>query len=162
MTLRSARNFDRRLLSLATGLACEDESLAVQSQKDEADINLIVKRFGVTGMLPQTVRIPQYADFDEVFDFQSAMNVVRQAQEAFNELPAELRRKFSNDPQEFLEFCQHEENLPILKKFGLAVERPPEAASEAGAGTPPAATAQSAVASSGAAAAGTGGTPEGG
>ena len=34
------------------------------------------------------MRVPQYVDFEEAFDFQSSMNVIRAAEEAFNAMPA--------------------------------------------------------------------------
>ena len=37
--------------SVEAGLECKDDSLAVQSQRDEADINTIVRRFGLSGEL---------------------------------------------------------------------------------------------------------------
>ena len=46
--------------------------MAVQSQRDEADINTIVRRFGLSGELPQGVRAPTYGDFEDIVDFQAA------------------------------------------------------------------------------------------
>ena len=40
------------------------------------------------------VRVPQFVDFEETFDFQSSMNVIRAAEEAFNAMPAEVRDRF--------------------------------------------------------------------
>ena len=45
----------------------------------------------MTGQLPENVRVPQYVDFEEAFDFHSSMNVIRAAEEAFNAMPAEVR-----------------------------------------------------------------------
>lgn len=118
----------------ATGLRCEDESLTVQSQKDEADINIIVERFGITGQLPQGLRVPQYADFgDTVFDYRSAVEAVAMAQDSFMELPGRVRAEFDHDPQKFLEFCMATEdgktlkNIARMRELGLAVEgaKPP-------------------------------------
>lgn len=119
--------YDQDAHSLRTGLLCEDESLAVQSEKEDADINTIVKRFGLTGELPQGMRAPALEDFVDIFDFQSAQNAVVAAREAFMELPAEVRSRFENDPQKFLVFCTetNEEgalaNLEEMRKLGLAI-----------------------------------------
>jgi len=59
---------DAEVLSDLTGLECKDESLAIQSAKVEADINTIVKRLGLTGVLPQGFRMPVYADCLDVPD----------------------------------------------------------------------------------------------
>ena len=92
--LRSPYNYDMDDVSLETGLACEDESLAVQSAAEESDINTIVRRFGLTGELPGDVDMPQSGDYSGVGDFHSAMNVVRQAQEEFLRVPADIRARF--------------------------------------------------------------------
>lgn len=77
-----------------------------QSFKDECDINVIVDRFGITGEMPQVLQLPQYGDFTGIFDFQSAMNAIRQAQETFDSMTAEVRARFDNNPQKFLEYCE--------------------------------------------------------
>lgn len=101
-------------------LVCSDPSLAIQSQKDEADINNIVKNFGVTGQLPQAVRLPQFGDFEGVSDYRSAVEAVMAAEEAFMAIPATIRSKFDNDPQAFADFCVDRSNLPQLREWGLA------------------------------------------
>ena len=113
--------YDRRALTLTTGLFCDAPSLAVQSQKDEADINNIVRLFGVTGQLPQNVRVPTYGDFDSVDDYQSALEAMRLADSSFMAMPAEVRDRFGHDPQKFVEFCSDSANLEEMRKLGLAV-----------------------------------------
>lgn len=117
--LRTPYNYDMNEVSEQTSLACKDKTLTQQSFKEEADINTIVERFHLTGQLPQFNQLPQYADYEGIFDFQDAMNVIREAQETFMELPANLRARFHNNPQEFLEFCGDPENLPEAKKLGI-------------------------------------------
>ena len=39
------------------------------------------------------------------------MNAVRGAEESFMAMPAEVRSRFGNDPQAFVEFCSDEANL---------------------------------------------------
>lgn len=97
-----------------------DPSRTIQSGKDDADINVIVRRFGVTGQLPPVLRMPSYGDFMGVNDFQSAMNVVRASEEAFMELPSAVRAKFGNSPQAFLDFASNPDNIDELRKMGLA------------------------------------------
>lgn len=116
-----SEDFDGDGFSIATGLKCVDASLTQQSQKEEADINTLVKRFGVTGLMPQGVAVPQYKDFDDVFDFQSAMNVINEAKHSFMQMPGAIRRRFGDDPQQFLEFCGDKDNLDEMRKMGLAL-----------------------------------------
>ena len=136
--VRSAYNYD-------TKAACEEccvqdygPSLTVQSQSEDADINTIVKRFGLTGQLPESYKIPQYADFEDVYDFHTAQNAIAEANSSFMAMPPQLRSYFSNDPQNFLEFCSNPDNLPEMRRLGLA--KPLSAASDSnGATTTPAA-----------------------
>ena len=81
-----------------------EDAVTQRCFKDECDINILLAKFAVTGQLPENVRVPQYVDFEEAFDFQSSMNVIRAAEEAFNAMPAEVRDRFQNDPGRFLEF----------------------------------------------------------
>jgi len=126
--VRSPYNYDRGAAGDESGLKCEDASLARQSEAEEADINTIVRRFGLTGQLPQNVRVPSYGDFSDVFDFQSAMNVVTEAREAFLEMPADVRARFHNDPAEFVAFVGDDRNRDEAIKLGVVVPvEPPKA-----------------------------------
>lgn len=129
--VRSEFNYDMNEASDASGLACKDKSLAQQQFKEEADINTIVERFHLTGQVPQLAHLPQYGDYEGIFDFQSAMNTIRSAQEQFMSLPANIRARFHNEPQEFLEFCNNKENHAEARKLGiLAPESPPKGATD--------------------------------
>lgn len=127
---RNGYNHDREAASRESSLECKDVSLAVQSQAAESDINRIVKNFLHTGELPVRAMPPLHADFADVFDFQSAMNTVRAAQEAFMALPAEIRSQFDNDAHAFVEFCNDDSNKESLMEWGL-LPRPARDAAEA-------------------------------
>lgn len=120
MKFRSAYD-SHDAVSTSTGLACDDPSLTQQQFKEESDINTIVDRFMKTGYLPDPVSMPQYVDYEGVFDFQSAMNVVRQADENFMRMDAKVRARFHNSPQEFLEFFADPANSDEAVRLGLAV-----------------------------------------
>jgi phage internal scaffolding protein len=119
MFLRTPYNYDTMEASDASALECLDPSLAQQHAKDEADINTIVRRFGLTGELPQGVRMPQYGDFTDATDYHTSLNAVRAADAAFMELPAHIRTRFNNDPGAFVDFCSDENNRAEAEKFGL-------------------------------------------
>lgn len=120
--LRSGGNF--RHVSCAIAMQDDREKFpdkTVQSEKDNCDINVILRRFRVTGQMPPgSTRVPSYGDYDAAGDFQSAMNVIREAQEQFAALPSGVRARFGNDPQMFLEFCSKPENVDEMLKMGLA------------------------------------------
>lgn len=116
---RTGFNYDRDAASNESGLECLDESLAIQSAEDESNINTIVRRFGLTGQLPDDVRMPQTGDFTGVPDFHTAMNLVRAAQEEFLRVPAHIRARFANDPQAFMSFLEDDSNRAEAEKLGL-------------------------------------------
>jgi len=124
-TVRTVHNLDLPSWSDEHGLACDDPSLAVQSQAHEANINTIVKNFGVTGRLPQSLRLPEYGDFSGVDDYRSAIEAVRQAEADFLAIPSKIRAQFDNDPGAFAAFCSDRSNLPQLREWGLAPALPP-------------------------------------
>lgn len=117
--LRSARNFGK-----SRGLACMDKTRTVVSQALETDINEIMRRFGKTGMLPQGVARPILQDFTEITDFRSAMDTILMAKHSFMQMPAEVRDRFGNSPEAFVNFCSDDANIDEMRKLGIAV--PPE------------------------------------
>lgn len=118
--VRSALNYDADLISQETGLQCDDPSRTIQSSKDEADINTIVKKFGLTGKVMTHERPPLLEDFDGIVDYRSLMDIKIAADRSFMSQPAEVRSRFGNDPARFVEFCSDEKNLDDLRKMGLA------------------------------------------
>lgn len=124
--IRSAYNYDADVVSSETGLAIDlEEGVTQQSFKDECDINEIVRRFGLSGEIPGDFRAPVSGDFSGVSDFHTAMNAVRDAQERFMMMPAELRARFNHDPGRLMAFLDDRGNYDEAVKLGL-VQLPPE------------------------------------
>lgn len=121
---RAFGDYDRAKLSDATSLYCEDISRTVQAHERDANINNIVADFGVTGKLPENIRVPMYGDFTEITDYHSALEALRSAEQSFAAMPSSLREKLGNDPQRFLEYCADPNNLEEMRKLGLAVPAP--------------------------------------
>lgn len=112
---------------VSSSLGSFDPSKAVQASRDECDINVIVKRFGLTGVFPVGLKVPTYQNFlDAPDDYRGALHAVREADSAFAKLPAAVRVRFDNDPAEFVAFCSDPANLPEMKKMGLAIDIPKE------------------------------------
>lgn len=131
-------NMDQDAVSNESAIVFEDESLAIQSAEEESNINTIVRRFGITGELPNQLRMPQSGDFTNLPDFHTAMNLVRQAQEEFLRVPADIRARFGNDPQKFMQFFEDESNRDEAIKLGLVAiknvnENPPSGTPDGGA-----------------------------
>lgn len=115
-------DYDSDVVSLESGISIPEgkfEALTQQQFREECDINTIVKRFGLTGELPNGIGMPVSGDFTGVSDFQSAMEVVRKSQEAFMALPAETRARFANDPARVLAFLDDEKNRDEAIKLGM-------------------------------------------
>lgn len=101
------------------------ESLTRQSEAEACDINKIMERFDRTGQLPISMKPhPQYGDA-RIIDFQTAKQIVIDAQEAFNELPAKARVHFNHDPQNLLNALVDvtEAKAAELKALGILVDR---------------------------------------
>ena len=120
--LRQPYAYDTDAASNESGLACEEPSLAQQHYKDECDINTILERFNITGLLPESPLSPKYGDFSGITDYHSALNAVIAAQDQFDGLPAQIRARFENEPAKLIEFLEDENNRPEAEKLGL-VER---------------------------------------
>jgi len=117
--IRNPYNYDTLAASNESGLRCEDATRTQQHFKDETDINNILRMFNITGQLPKKAVTPQYGDFTGIYDYHGALNAVIAAEDEFMTLPATLRARFDNDPQELIEFLNNEENKDEAIKLGL-------------------------------------------
>ena len=124
--VRNPYNYDVDQVSDETGLKCTDKSLTQQEFAEESDINFIAERYGLTGEMPQIEGLTWGAQFDQVFDFQSAQNAVVAAREQFMTLPAKLRSRFDNDPGKLLAFLDDEDNYELAVTLGLVTPKPVE------------------------------------
>lgn len=139
MKFRTGYNYDTNAASRESGLECKDPSMTVQSEKVDADINTLVKRFGLVGTMPANPRVPMYGDFSNLTDYRSALEAIRQADASFMELTPEVRSRFLNSPQKLLEFCADERNREEAVKLGLLKAAVAPAPSAAAPAVPPAA-----------------------
>lgn len=119
MAVRQAYGYDVRAASKAATTVVSGPSKTRQSDARDADINVIVKRFGVTGEVPITKRVPMYGEF-ETFDLHVAHERLVAGQEAFMQVPADIRLRFHNDPVAFAAFCTNPLNKDKVKELGLA------------------------------------------
>ncbi|AXH75125.1 MAG: internal scaffolding protein [Microviridae sp.] len=96
-----------------------DAGRTKQSFKDECDINVLMRRYEVSGVLPQDVSTSTYGDFSDAPSFMEAQNVLARANAQFASLPARVRDRFGNDPAVFLEFIAEDANYDEALKLGL-------------------------------------------
>lgn len=105
-----------------------EPTLTVQADKEQSDINYIVKQFGLTQSLPYGMAVPEYADYSDIpNDYHAAMNFIRDSDDGFMQLDASVRSRFDNDPGAFLDFINDPANQDEAIKLGVAFDtRPPE------------------------------------
>lgn len=95
-----------------------------QSFKDETNINRLLARAQKAGALSHLEKYePVYGDFAD-FDFFEAQRMIVRGREAFDELPAEVRKEFHNSPQAFYEFVNDPANKDDLAKKLPALAAP--------------------------------------
>ncbi|AXH74790.1 MAG: internal scaffolding protein [Microviridae sp.] len=95
-----------------------------QSFKDECDINTILSKFQRTGLLDFVEkRQPQYGDVTGI-EFQTALQQVIDANALFADLPSKWRKRFHNDPAEFLDFVDDPANREEAIALGLITPPP--------------------------------------
>ena len=102
-------------------LECPEDVITEQHHKDACSISQILSMYDKTGLITHVNRsTAQYGDFTQVNEYQESLNMVIRAQNAFDELPAHVRKKFENDPGQFFEFATNPDNQEEMVKLGLA------------------------------------------
>ena len=98
-----------------------------QHHADACDVNNILKQYDRTGLLSHVNEMKaHYGDFTEVNEYQESLNTVIYAQNAFDDLPSDVRKRFANDPGLFIEFVTNPSNIDEMVDIGLAVLPTPE------------------------------------
>lgn len=120
------------LEDVTTALSDFEPTLTIQDAPD-ADINELMVRFGVTdgSLLPGHilgVADPKYyGDFTDVPDLRETLERMKDAEVKFGNLPAAIRRKFGNDPLEFLDWTHNPANAEEAVTLGILHKTPPKA-----------------------------------
>lgn len=90
-----------------------------QSHKKDTDMNYILRGYQKTGLIRHAKEHAGKYDDIAVQDFQEAIFIVTNAQRQFDELPSNIRKRFGNNPAEFLEFVQNPENKAEMQTLGI-------------------------------------------
>uniref|UniRef100_A0AAU8AXB5 Internal scaffolding protein n=1 Tax=Dulem virus 149 TaxID=3145626 RepID=A0AAU8AXB5_9VIRU len=87
------------------GIVFKEDSLTLQSEYPATTIDYYLKKYSQTGLLgdPQRAAGAQYVDVTEIGDFADMQNKIRAVTEAFEQLPAEERRKYGDDVRTWVE-----------------------------------------------------------
>lgn len=104
----------------------DDPGKTEQSHKAEVDINAIIKKHGID-MIAKTSKVIQLKyDDNPDNDFQETMNMLIKANQSFESLPSQIRRRFANDPAQFMDFVHNKDNQEEMYNMGLADRPEPE------------------------------------
>ncbi len=87
-----------------------------QSFRDECDINLIMKRAAIGGTISHLNKYEgAYADYSD-YDFFEQTQKLTRGREIFDDLPAEVRREFGQNPAAFFDYVNDPANKGVLAK----------------------------------------------
>lgn len=90
-----------------------------QNHKKECDINLIIKKYDKTGLISHISKFEgEFGDLRGV-DYKTALDQVTRAGSLFNQLPSNIRNRFSNNPEKLLSFMENPANRDEAIKLGL-------------------------------------------
>ena len=133
---RTGYNSDPDKDSLESATIIEGESLTQQCFLEDCSIQTMVERYAITGVLPSGPT-PIYGDFlDAPADLMTALEIVRQADQAFATLDAKTRERFGNSPDKLVDFLSDPANRAESEALGLvvpkALDQPPKAADGGG------------------------------
>ena len=112
---------DRMKVTVELAEDVPEKSLTQQQFKDECDMNRIVQN-AARGIAPRFMQrgVPQFGDFSEVPSLTDAYDVISRAEEAFMNLPAQLRLELGNDPARINEITKDQ-----IERFKLGKALPP-------------------------------------
>lgn len=97
-----------------------EPSMAIQSERDKCDLNIIKAIYDRTGVM-NNIRTdaPKYGDFTTACDLHTARLRVQEAEAEFMTLPALVRARFYNDPGSLIDFLADERNREEAMSLGL-------------------------------------------
>lgn len=90
-----------------------------QVHKRECDVNEIIKKYDKTGLITHISKFEGHFGDMTGADFTTMQQQVTNAHSMFNELPAEIRKEFNNNPANLLSFMENPENREKAIELGL-------------------------------------------
>lgn len=109
-----------------TDFTPQGESKTVQSHAEDADINVIIRRMGLAGVMPPALDLSFYQDASNLPDLRAVLEYGRDAEAAFQALPPSIRNRFHNSPAELWDFVMDENNREEAIRIGLIDKKAPE------------------------------------
>jgi len=112
--------------SLRSFTVNEEPSRTQQQFKDQTNVNNIMKKYLKTGTITHlNTSSGQYGDFSTLTDYQKSLQTVIDANNSFNQLSSEIRKKFGNNPQLLINFLADPKNREEAIDLGL-ITKPPQ------------------------------------
>lgn len=98
----------------------DEPSKTDQQFKGECDVNNIMAN-ARKGVMPRNIRERPgvYADVSEIPDLLECMEIMSKAQQDFDNLPAQIRKRFGNSPVELVDFLNDSKNDEEAIKLGF-------------------------------------------
>ena len=90
-----------------------------QSHRDICDINKVIQRFDKTGVLTHVSKIEARFGDCTGADFRAAQDLFLNANKMFEDLPADIKKRFNQNAGELLEFMENEKNRDEAIALGL-------------------------------------------
>lgn len=128
-TFRSKYDGKQKEQSLKSRYKGSMDMLTKQAYEGETNINNILRKYKLTGVLPQSSKtaLAQFGDFSKIPSYKESLEHVLRAQDMFNELPSAVRNRFRNDPEQLIDFLGDKNNRDEAIKLGLIEVKPQQA-----------------------------------
>lgn len=104
----------------------EPVSLTKQSFRDETNVNNIVARYQSTGTIEHVNQHEARYGYASGLQYREAIELTREGDKMFADLPSSTRNYFNNDTSTFLEWVQDPENAARIDAEGLVTHDNPE------------------------------------
>lgn len=114
-----------------------DPGKTQQHFRDDANINILIKRFLKGKAFPMPDGMGLYGDFSNVPDYQTAQMLLLNAQSQFDALPSSIRNRFNNKPAELVAWVADPDNLDEARDLGLLPQAPKDGEGALAPATPP-------------------------
>lgn len=103
------------------GITFTEESKTLQSEYESTTIDWYLRRYSATGVDPFADRAlnARFGDFSNYQSFLDAQNKLAGIRQGFEQLPSEVRARFNNNINAFMEFVTDPQNADECVSMGL-------------------------------------------
>lgn len=107
----------------------EEPTRTQQHFAQECNINEILRKYSITGVLPVNSQEAWYADISDIpASYQEALEISKRAQEHFLTLPAKVRAFFENNCSLYVDFVTNPSEADIATGIELGLWTAPDPA----------------------------------